>query len=236
MDQLQRALAGQTPTPSNPVLLEEFILGEEHSLETISIDGRRVWHSLTHYFPTPLDVLRNPWIQWCIVLPREVDDPRYDDIRAAASRALDALGMRTGLTHMEWFRREDGSLAISEVGARPPGAQITTLVSRANDIDFVRAWARVMVDGVFEIPERRYAVGAAYLRGQGQGTVRAVHGLDEARRAVGHLVCDVKLPTPGQSPTGSYEGEGYIIVRDPETRVVEEALLKVISTVKVELG
>ena len=39
-----------------------------------------MWHSLTHYYPTPLEVLRNPWIQWSVVLPREIDDPRYDDI------------------------------------------------------------------------------------------------------------------------------------------------------------
>jgi biotin carboxylase len=233
---LREGLAAAPPKPGAPVLLEEFVRGTEHSLETISIDGRAVWHSLTHYYPTPLQVLQNPWIQWALVLPREVDDPRYDDIKQAARQALDVLGMRTGLSHMEWFRRDDGSLAISEVGARPPGAQITTLVSRANDIDFVRDWARVMVDERFDVPERKYAVGAAYLRGQGDGRVAAVHGLDEIGRALGTLICDVKLPTPGQTPTGSYEGEGYIILRHPSTDVVERAISMVISTVRVELA
>src|ERR1044071_491120 len=119
------ALRISAPTPEQPVLIEEFITGEEHSLETITIGGRAVWHSLTHYYPTPLEVLRNDWIQWCILLPREIDEPQYDDIREAGARALAALGMDTGLSHMEWFRRRDGSVAISEVGARPPGAQIT---------------------------------------------------------------------------------------------------------------
>ena len=79
MDQLRRALAVQPPSMARPVLLEEFVRGEEHSFETISIDGHAVWHSLTHYWPTPLHVLENPWIQWCLVLPREVDSARYDD-------------------------------------------------------------------------------------------------------------------------------------------------------------
>ena len=39
-----------------------------------------------------------------------------------AAAALRALGLETGLTHMEWFRRADGSPIVSEVGARPPGA------------------------------------------------------------------------------------------------------------------
>jgi biotin carboxylase len=236
MDQLQQALAGQTPTPGNPVLLEEFILGDEHSLETISIDGKAVWHSLTHYYPTPLQVVENPWIQWVLVLPREVDDPRYEDIKAAARKALDALGMRTGLSHMEWFRRQDGSLAISEVGARPPGAQITTLVSRAHDIDFVKAWAQLMVFGTFDPPERKYAAGAAFLRGQGQGRVKALHGWQQVARELNDLICDVKLPALGATPSTSYEGDGFIIVRHPETKRVEEAMARVVSLVRVELA
>ncbi len=95
---LGEALRLVSPSAEAPTLLEEFITGEEHSFETISIGGRAVWHSLTHYYPTPLDVMRNPWIQWCVVLPREVDGPQYDDIRGAAVRALEALGMDTGLT------------------------------------------------------------------------------------------------------------------------------------------
>ena len=233
---LGEALRISAPSPTQPVLIEEFITGEEHSLETISVGGRAVWHSLTHYYPTPLEVLRNPWIQWCLLLPREIDGPQYDDIREAAGAALTALGMDTGLTHMEWFRRGDGSVAISEVGARPPGAQITTLVSRAHDVDFLHAWARVMIYGEFEPPERRYAAGAAFLRGQGSGRVVAIHGLEQAGRELGDLVTDVKLPEVGQTPTGSYEGEGYVLLRHPETEVVKEALLRLISTVRVELG
>jgi biotin carboxylase len=230
------ALRISAPSQPQPVLIEEFITGEEHSLETISVGGRAVWHSLTHYYPTPLEVLRNQWIQWCVLLPREIDGPQYADIREAGARALAALGMDTGLTHMEWFRRRDGSVAVSEVGARPPGAQITTLVSRAHDIDFLHAWARVMVYGEFDPPERRYAAGAAFLRGQGSGRVVAVHGLEQAGKELGDLVTDVKLPEVGQTPTGSYEGEGYVLLRHPETEVVKDALLHLISTVRVELG
>jgi biotin carboxylase len=235
-DAFARALGASRPAPPNPVLIEEFVQGEEHSFETISIRGDAVWHSLTHYRPTPLDVLRNPWIQWCLVLPREIEEPQYDDIRAVAFRALRVLGMTTGLSHMEWFRRRDGSIAISEVAARPPGAQITTVISRAHDFDFLRAWARVMIDGVFEAPPRRYAVGAAFLRGQGQGRVRAIHGLDLVQQELGSLVTDAKLPAPGQTASPSYEGEGYVILRHEETAVVERALQRLIGVVRVELG
>lgn len=236
MDQLRRSLALQPPSPASPVLVEEFIRGQEHSLETISVDGESLWHSLTHYYPTPLHVLENPWIQWCLVLPREVDSARYDDIRAAGQQALGVLGMTTGLTHMEWFRRADGSIAISEVAARPPGAQITTLMSRAHDTDIVQSWMRVMIHNEFDPPERHYAAGAAFLRGQGQGRVRAVQGWDIVQRELRELITDVKLPEVGAAASTSYEGEGFVIVRHPETKVVEDAVQRIVSLMRIELA
>ncbi len=233
---LSEALDLTRPSSAAPVMLEEFITGSEHSFETVSIDGRAVWHSLTHYHPTPLEVLRNPWIQWVVVLPREVDHPMFDDIKAAASTALSALGQTTGLSHMEWFRRADGSVAISEVAARPPGAQITTLMSRASDTDFVGSWASLMVYGEFTAPERKYAVGAAFLRGQGEGVVRHVSGIDRVHDELGQLVCDMKLPVIGLPPAATYEGDGYISLRHPETAVVEHAVRRVVELVHVELA
>src|SRR6185436_2692789 len=211
-----------------PLLIEEHILGEEHSWEGVCVDGKLVWSSLTHYRPTPLEVLRNGWIQWCIVLPRETGDAQYDDIRDAGARALEVLGMSTGLCHLEWFRRRDGSIAISEVAARPPGAQIMDLVSHAHEIDFDAAWTRLMIDGTFEPATPKWSAGVAFLRGQGEGRVTALHRVEEAAAAVGPLVVGSRLPSIGQAPTGSYEGEGFIIVRDRETAVVERALETII--------
>jgi hypothetical protein len=138
---------------------------------------------------------------------------------------------------MEWFRRPDGSLAISEVAARPPGAQFTSLLSFAHDHDFYRAWAELMVFETFRAPERAWSVGALFLRGQGTGaTVQGVRGIEAAQRELGELVVQAKLPRPGQTPSGTYEGEGFVIVRHRETRAVDEALQRLIELLRVELG
>ncbi|MBL7776410.1 MAG: ATP-grasp domain-containing protein, partial [Saprospiraceae bacterium] len=129
--------AAMAQMPEGAALLEEFVTGDEHSFDTYSLVGSPVFHSLSHYYPNPLEAMREPWIQWQVVLPREVEAPQYDDIRHAAFEALDTLGMRTGISHLEWFRRADGSIALSEVAARPPGAQFMTLMSRAFDFDAV---------------------------------------------------------------------------------------------------
>ncbi len=234
-DDLHVWLEAAPPTPDRLALLEEFLTGEEGSFDSVTVDGNLVWHSISSYLPTPLEVLRNPWIQWIVLMPRDIDGPEYAGIRATAPAALRALGLDTGLTHMEWFRRPDGTVAVSEVGVRPPGAQITSMLCYAHDFDLYSAWARLLLQGTFDPPERTWSVGTAYLRGQGTGVVRAVHGLDTLEE-VGPLAVESRLPQPGQVSSGSYEGDGYVIVRHPDTAVVTDALRRLVTGVRIELG
>jgi hypothetical protein len=224
------------PTPDRPAQIEEFLTGDEGSYDSVMVDGQVVWDSVSNYLPTPLEVLRNPWMQWVVLLPRDIGGPEYAGIRQVAPQALKALGLTTGLTHMEWFRRPDGSVAVSEVGARPPGAQITSMLCYVHDFDLYTAWARLMIDGSFDPPERKWAAGTVYLRGQGAGQVKAIHGLDALPPEVSSLVVDSRLPRAGQPSSGSYEGDGYITIRHPDTEVVTAALKTLVSTVRVELG
>ncbi len=234
--QLAQVLDRYPPHPERPAMFEEFVRGTEYSFDSVMANGNFVWYSISRYMPSPLEVLENDWIQWCVMLPREIDGSEFDAIRVAGETGVRALGLETGLSHMEWFRLMDGRIAVSEVGARPPGAQFTSLLSYAHDMDFYKAWPRLLVFGEFDPPARRYATGAAYIRGQGRGRVRAIHGLDEAQRRYGQLVVEARLPSAGQPPSDSYEGDGYVIVRHPETQVVEQALTDIVRTIRVELA
>lgn len=241
---LEAALRALRPSPENPAVAEEFVTGLERSFETVSIRGRAVWDSSTRYNPAPLHVLENPWIQWTVLLPREVETSDTQAVRPYARAALEALGMRTGISHMEWFRRDrpdTGPVAISEVGARPPGAQIMSINSYAHDVDFYRLWARLVVHEAFDPPRRKFAAGAAFFRGQGGDPRSArrvvkIHGLEQAQKELGPLVVEAKLPQIGQARAESYEGEGYAILRHSDTEVVERALARLVALVRVELG
>ncbi len=105
----------------------------------------------------------------------------------------------------------------------------------AHDFDLYRAWARATVDGEFEAKtERRFAVGCAYLRGMGRGRVAQVTGVREVHEAVGKYIVEAKLPTVGAQKSDSYEGDGYVVVKHPDTEVVKKALKFVIDTVRVQ--
>lgn len=236
-DQLEAFVRDSGAAPGREVLLEEFVLGREFSFDSVTLHGEHVFHNVCCYHPTPLEVMANPWIQWCVVLPRELHGEEFAAIHRVGPRALSTLGMWTGMSHLEWFRRADGSIAIGEVAARPPGAQFMSLMSWVTGTDLYRAWARLMLDEVFTAPPRRYAAGAAYLRGQGGGSdavVRAVHGLDRVQRELGELIVQVQPPVVGRAVNASYEGDGFVIVRHQDTAVVTEAVQHIVATVRVD--
>lgn len=234
LEDLDRALAALRPTPDREVLGEEFLTGQEFSFETLTLGGRPVFHSIGRYYPGPLEVVRNDWVQWIVHLPRDISGPEFDAVRDVGAKAIAALGLVDGMTHMEWFRRPDGSIAIGEIAARPPGAQIVRLMSTSHDADLYQAWGRAVVDGAWDGPwERRWSSGVAFLRGQGRGRITAVDGLDDAQARMGHLVTAARLPQVGAHRSSSYEGEGWALVRHEDDQVVLDALLDLVRTVRV---
>ena len=237
IDDLRNALSALHASPENPVLAEEMLVGREFTLETITIGGQVRFHSLSWYHPTTLEAMETPGRQWVVVMPRDISGPEWSDAVDLGVRAITALGLETGVTHMEWFRRDDGSLAIGEIAARPPAGIHMLVTGLAYDIDLIRAWARAVVDDAFDGPfTRRYAVGTACLRGAGRGRVLRVTGVDRVQELVGHLIVEARLPEPGAPRSNSYEGDGYIVVRDPDTEVVTAAMKTITETIGVEYG
>ena len=58
-------------------------------------------------------------------------------------------------------------------------------------------------------------------------------GVAKANELVGKIVVESKLPSMGAPKSDGYEGDGYIVVRDPSTDVVKRALKILVETVRV---
>ena len=105
--------------------------------------------------------------------------------------------------------------------------QLTTALSDAGYV----------VDRAFDGPyERKFAVGCAYLRGIGRGRVLRVENVDAVNKKVRKWVEEAKLPQAGAPKSDSYEGDGFVVVRDPETKTVEDVLKYVIENLRVVYG
>jgi hypothetical protein len=60
-----------------------------------------------------------------------------------------------------------------------------------------------------------------------------VEGLEKAQKAMGHLVVDRQLPQRGQPKSDGYEGEGWVILRHPDTEVVLDGVRRLFGAVRV---
>ena len=208
--------------------------GREFSFETLTLGGKPREGSISHYVPSCLEVLENEWIQWVCLLPREISGAPYDAARKMGVRAIEALGLDDGMTHMEWFERTDGSLAIGEIAQRPPGANITRMTGLVHGIDPYRTWARAVVDGEQDAPwARTAAAGCAFLRGMGRGHVAGVTGLHEIHEAMSPWIAEADIPVVGAPKKDGYEGDGYIVVQHAKTDVVKAMLKTIVETVRI---
>ncbi len=233
--ELLRTLAQMGASTKTPVLAEELIQGTEHSFETITVAGRVRATSFADYHPGCLEVLETPWMQWACVLPRLVEGVHYQRAQTAGLAAIRALGLDDGMTHMEWFARRDGSIAIGEIAQRPPGPQLCQMVGLVNDIDVYRAWARAVVDGAFDGGwARRFAAGCAYVRGVGQGRITSIEGADEAWQVLSRHLVEARLPRVGAPKNPSYEGDGVVVVRHERTDAVLRLLGAAMKTLRIQ--
>ena len=76
------------------------------------------------------------------------------DLAEIGGRLVRAFDVRERPFHFEFFRLPDGSLAALEVNMRQPGGLTVDMWNWANDIDFYRAWAEVVVGGTTEVRTR----------------------------------------------------------------------------------
>jgi formate-dependent phosphoribosylglycinamide formyltransferase (GAR transformylase) len=233
-EELELALELLKPSPENPLLVEEHLIGQELCVDTVTVADEPRFHSLCIYRPTILEALEDPGAQWRCVMPRDITHERYQKFIDQGLAAVRALAVGNAMTHMEGFLLEGGRVRFTDATLRPAGARIGPMLAFAYDIDPYRVWARVAVDGCFDGPwERKYAVGTVFLRGDGKGRVQRVEGLEEVGRRLGDGLVDSRLPRIGGSKSHTYTGDGYITVRHPETEMVEAYLELIANTVSI---
>jgi hypothetical protein len=224
---------GVVPTGEAPLQVEEFVRAREHTCETISVRGEHVWSSGTRYFPTPLEALETPWMQYCVLLPREDENTEWTRFQSTNHAALSALlgaerntAAGTALTQL-----------VNEVGIRPPGVGIMPLMGLAFEMDFFQAWCELIAFDRFTPKKRKWAAGAAFLRGHGKGKrVVSVTGVNKAVEACGDALIELRAPKPGMPRASGYEGEGFAHIKHATTEGAKQALLAIIENIKVEYG
>jgi formate-dependent phosphoribosylglycinamide formyltransferase (GAR transformylase) len=207
------------------VSVEEFVDGEEFTYDTVCADGEVLFEHVLWYRPRPLQMRQHEWVSPVAISLRDLTVPHLAAGIDMGRRVLDALGFRTGFTHMEWYRRSDGEVVFGEIGARPPGARVVDLMNYATDGDTYVGWAQAVVHGRMKPLQRRHNAGSVFKRARGEGRITHTEGLDALLARYGNDVALVDLLPPGtrrRDWRSTVTGDGIVIVRHPELqRVVD---------------
>jgi formate-dependent phosphoribosylglycinamide formyltransferase (GAR transformylase) len=238
MGELHAALAGFGGVDS--IAVEEFVEGHEGFYDTIAVDGTVVHDWATHYYPNVLEAMRHRWISPQFVTTNRLGDSSfYTEVREMGARVIEALGIPTSATHMEWFYGPKG-LRFSEIGCRPPGVGAWDLYSAANEVDVYREWANAIVHGGPERPmSRAFSAGIVALRPDHDGQIHGYSGVDEINDRHGQWVIDVHLPGPGtptQPVEAGYMANAWVRMRHPDYDTLRGMLDDVGRTLHVHAG
>ena len=116
-------------------LVEEFVEGQEYSVEHISFNGKHVFLALTLKYTTGAP----HFIETGHMEPAPVDDRLLAQIKKTVVHALDSLEIHNGASHAEIKVKDYGTINIIEIGARMGGDCIgSELVRYSTGYDFVK--------------------------------------------------------------------------------------------------
>jgi hypothetical protein len=217
--ELENACRTTGVAEGRPAAIEEFIEGHEGLYDTLTVEGRIAHDFISHYYPNVLEAMRTRWISPQIVATNRMDAPAYAEVKEMGRRVVEALGITTSATHMEWFFGPKG-LKFSEIGCRPPGVGQWDSYCHANELDLYREWALAVCHHTTDQrPSRRYSCGIIALRPDRDGRIAGYAGLDEIFGRFGDLIVEHHVPEPGtptQQVEAGYKANASMRVRHPD--------------------
>ena len=187
------------------VMIEEFIAGQEISVEAVTIDGKteivRITDKLTSEAPFFVEIGHSQ--------PTQLGERAIERVKELTNAAIAALEIDNSPSHTE-IRFSGDRPYIIEVGARLGGGYITShLVPFSSGVDLVKAAVQLAIG---EAPDLKHAKerGAAirFLRPT-PGQVVSVQGIDEVKKMSGVKEVSVEVNV----------GDRIKPLRDATTRV-----------------
>ncbi len=219
-----------------PLLVESFVAGPEFAVEALVTDGRL---DVLAIFDKP-DPLDGPYFEeTLLVSPARVGAAGKAALTEATAQAVAALGLRHGPIHAE-LRLGTGGPAVLEVAARSIGG----LCGRALRFGLLgESLETILLRHALGYPAARPrpqapASGAMMLPIPAAGSLRAVHGLDDAAAVPGIAGIEITIPI-GREVVPLPEGDrylGFAFARGADADEVEATLREAHRRIAVVIG
>lgn len=197
------------------VLLEEYMDGDEFSVETISINGKchiiQITDKLTSGAPYFVEIGHTQ--------PSCYDEKSKSLIANAAIAGVKALGIENGPSHTEIKFTSTGP-KIVEIGARLGGGCITThLVPLSTGVDMVEACIRIALGEIPDLTHKFNKGAAIRFLHPTPGVLRGIKNIEQVRNLPGIIEVDFMKEIGDTVPVmrNGLDRVGYVIAQQ-ETR------------------
>lgn len=140
-------------------LLEQFVPSDVFHIDSIAWRGQILFSVASGYGRPPLAVSHGGGVFTTRILPQGT--PETKALLEMNTRALAALGMTSGASHLEILRgHADGQLRFLECAIRVGGANISDMIEQATGINPWVEWARIELAQLrgesYTLPETRH--------------------------------------------------------------------------------
>jgi biotin carboxylase len=211
------------------LLVETAVEGPEFSWEALVREGEVLFENVTAKETTPPPY----FVELVHRCGHELGPESAAQVRELTSGVLHALGMETGLVHLE-FRMSPTGPVLMEVAVRTPGDYLPDAIGLTFGFDLYEAMVLLSVGlPLPALPERPVSHAATVFLTAAPGTVTGIGGLDEVRA---HPAVVRVRPRKGvgdtvQPLTSSGRRLGHVLVdagspteRDDAVKFVRETL------------
>ncbi|MET8765282.1 ATP-grasp domain-containing protein [Lentzea sp. NPDC004782] len=192
------------------MLAEEFVEGEEFSVEMLVRSGKPLWANVTgkQLVPGPRPV------ELAHVVPADIPPELDELLKDETARVIGATGFRDGIVHCEWIV-SDGVPHLVECAGRLAGDGILDVIQLAYPVELLRCYYAVLKgeDPPSDLPVKAKTGAAVRFLTIERGVVESIGGVDEARQLDGVHLLQVTV-APGERFDGlrsSWDRAGIVM-------------------------
>jgi biotin carboxylase len=152
-------------------LAEQFIDGIEMSVESFVKNGEVIFHNITEYYE-----------QYSInIVPAQLTSELRQRIIIFNQQIIKAMGVQTGMTHIEIFVR-DNKFVFGEIALRPPGGYIMELLQHSYGFNAWEQFIKLMIGQSVNFARMQTPqYSAAWIIHPGEGTVADLTGWEDIK-------------------------------------------------------
>jgi hypothetical protein len=150
---------------------EKAIIGTEGSIESFISNNKIVFKSTTQYFKNG----------HCNKIPARYSKEVEDKITKLNADVIEALNIKWGMTHLEYYITEAG-LYFGEIALRPPGGFIMDIISMVHGIDSWELFVKTELNILDEIEISQNQFGSSIIIHPEQGRVESIEGEEEIKK------------------------------------------------------